>query len=315
MKLFTSVEIPLSKYPITHRDNILLIGSCFTNEIGQRLSQYGYNIMINPFGIIYNPLSIVECLLRVAKREYFLSQDLVFNNQLYYCFACHGDFCSSNEKDTLKLINDSIDKANEFLQQTTYIILTLGTAWTYWYKPLNRLMANCHKIDSKLIDRQLLSVDTITCQLQEMIQYIEKKFNNKIKFIFTLSPIRHWAEGYKDNLLSKSTLNLSINNIIENQNNCADYFPSYEIVMDELRDYRFYAPDLLHINSLGVDIIWEKFVNTFFSQQEKILSNKFFKLYQMKNHRPINPNTEQYQQLLIKIKDLEKELVAFQAKS
>ncbi|MDO5760542.1 MAG: GSCFA domain-containing protein, partial [Bacteroidota bacterium] len=175
------------------------------------------------------------------------------------------------------------------------------TALTYWYKPFDRLMGNCHKIDNKLIERRLISYLDIANKFYETIREVRKIFNKQHNIVFTVSPIRHWREGYRDNLVSKSHLHLAIEEMRKKDENLG-YFPSYELVMDTLRDYRFYAEDMLHINSTAVDYIWQQFSNTYFTPNTMELNKQFFRLWTMKNHRPLNPDTLQYKMHLEKIK-------------
>ena len=305
-EFFTTVNVPSSPYKISHRDNILLIGSCFTDEIGSKFSQHGFSTLRNPFCILYNPLSIAVCLERTAKKEFFTEQDLIESNEYFYLFSAHGDYRGKTKEGCLNAINESIEEAHSFLQKTDYIFLTLGTSWTYWYKPLNYLMGNCHKVDSKLIERKL-SPHTLSAQrLLEAEEVLKNALQKEFKIIFTLSPIRHWREGYRDNLISKSHLTLAIEEMTCREN--ISYFPSYEIVMDELRDYRFYAEDMIHLNSSAVNHIWKKFSDTYFSEETKELNKRFRKLFTMQNHRPINPDTLAYQQHLSKTENLKTEL-------
>ncbi len=306
---FTEVKINPSDNKISHKNNILLIGSCFTDEIGDKFHINGFNILKNPFGILYNPMSIAVCLNRIAKQEFFTEKDLVLSNEYYYLFSAHGDYRAKTKEECLNKINESIKQSHEFLKQTDYIFLTLGTSWTYWYKPLNYLMGNCHKIDNKFIDRHLITYNESAKTLLEAIQTIKSIFKREYKIILTLSPIRHWREGYRDNLISKSHLVLAIEEMQKTDN--VSYFPSYEIVMDELRDYRFYAEDLLHVNSSAVNYIWEKFSQTYFTTQTQELNKRFYKLWTMQNHRPLNVDTALYSQHKNKIAELKQELLSF----
>lgn len=304
--LFTEVKIKPSDSKISHKDNILLIGSCFTDEIGGKFQICGFNTLKNPFGILYNPLSIATCLNRIAKQEFFSEEDLILSNEYYYLFSAHGDYRAKTKEECLEKINKSIKLNHEFLKQSDYIFLTLGTSWTYWYKPLNYLMGNCHKIDNKLIERRLIPYNESSKALLEAIQTIKTVFKKEYKIIFTLSPIRHWREGYRDNLVSKSHLVLAIEEM--QKKDLVSYFPSYEIVMDELRDYRFYAEDMLHVNSTAVNYIWEKLSQTYFSSQTQELNKLFHKLWTMQNHRPLNSDTTLYSQHKEKIAELKQEL-------
>lgn len=305
--LFTTVTKKPSIEKITHKHNILMIGSCFSNEIGNKFFSEGFSTYINPFGILYNPISIAECLERIAKKEFFNSNDLIYNNGYYYLFAAHGDYRATDQQTLLEIINNVILKAHEYLEKTDYIFITLGTAMTYWYTPLNTLLGNCHKLDNKLIERRLVPYKDIATKFSETLLLLRNIFGNKHHIIFTVSPIRHWKEGYRDNLISKSHLHLAIEELIK-MDNSLDYFPSYEIVMDTLRDYRFYSEDMLHINSTAVDYIWEVFSDVYFSAETIELNSQFRKLWLMQNHRAINPKSELYQRHLDKIERTKKEL-------
>lgn len=302
---FTEIKIPQSPFSITHKDNILLFGSCFTDEIGAKLSQNGFNILKNPFGILYNPKSIEQCIYRIAKRDYFEAKDTIKSGEYYYLFSAHGDFRGLTQEECLSQINQSIDNAHTFLEKSNVVIITLGTAWTYWYKENNYLMGNCHKIDSKLIERKLLTNKDISEAIINIGKIISD-INPTIRIIFTLSPVRHWREGFRDNAVSKARLYDAIYQNTDNKQ--VFYFPSYDIVMDELRDYRFYAKDLLHVGDVAVDYIWQKFSEVYFSPKTMEINDKFVKLYQMKNHRPFNPQSEGFMKHLTKIKSLEEEL-------
>ena len=304
--LFTEVIIPESKDKINHKQNIMLIGSCFTDEIGNKFSQNGFNTLRNPFGILYNPLSIAVCLDKITQNTFLADDDLIKVDEYYYAFSCHGDYRAKDKESCLSQINKSIEESHNFLKNCDYLILTLGSAWTYWYKPLNYLMGNCHKVDSKCIDRRLISPKDISTALFEAISNIKANINPNIKVILTLSPIRHWREGWHDNMLSKSTLYLAIEEL-RKKTSCI-YFPSYEIVMDELRDYRFYTQDLLHVNETTVNYIWEKFSATFFSKPTQELNKQFYKLFTMQNHRPLNPDTQNYKLHLEKTALLKQQL-------
>ncbi len=307
INLFTQVTKKPSLNKINHKHNILMIGSCFSNEIGKKFITEGFSTYINPFGILYNPISIAECLERIAKKNFFNSNDLIYNNGYYYLFAAHGDYRAKDQQTLLETINNEILKANEYLEKTDYIFITLGSAMTYWYAPLNTLLGNCHKLDSKLIERRLIPYKDIATQFYKTILLLRNTFDNECQFIFTVSPIRHWKEGYRSNLISKSHLHLAIEELISMDNNL-DYFPSYEIVMDTLRDYRFYSEDMLHINSTAVDYIWGVFSDVYFSTETKELNTQFRKLRLMQNHRAINPESELYQRHLDKIDKMKKEL-------
>lgn len=307
-KFFTKIAIEKSVWSITHNDSILLMGSCFTDEIGEKFIQHGFNVAKNPFGTIYNPCSIANLIIRAVRNELFSTQNIIKSGEYYYLFEAHGDIRGKEKEDCLTLANRIINDIHNYLGDVTTIIITIGTALSYWYKQGNILMANCHKIPQKMIDRRFLTMEQIIFSLNEMMDSVCATFNKDMKFIFTVSPVRHIKEGYYDNKISKAILHLAIDKLLYNGRN-VKYFPSYEIMMDELRDYRFYAKDLVHINEMAVDYIWQRFSQTYFSEQTILKSDKYFKLFQMKNHRPFNPDSDGYKQHLRKIERLEKELM------
>ena len=304
---FTQVTILPSDWQITHKDRILLIGSCFTDEIGKRLEISGYKTMKNPFGTVYNPVSIANLLIRSAAKTPFEDKDVILSGEFYYLFQAHGDVRGVSIRECLQNANDILDKVNDYIKQTDVIIITLGTAWSYWYKEGDILMANCHKIPQKFITRRLLTVEQTVSSLHLMTESI-KQINPSVRFLYTLSPVRHIKEGFYDKKLSKSVLSLAIDEVIRN-NNDSYYFPSYEIVNDELRDYRFYAKDMVHINETAVDYIWQRFGEVYFSLEEHLLNDKYIKLHLMQSHRPFNPDSDGYKKHLQKIKQLQQSLI------
>ncbi len=303
-----TTQIPIFKHEnnISHKDRIMLLGSCFTENIGNKLSINGFETLINPFGILYNPFSICSSLNRIIDLKFLVSEDLVKVNEFWYSYEHHGVFRDENRDNLLQTINLNITKANIFLKETNWLIITLGTAWIFFLKENNKILGNCHKLNPQLIDKRLLTVDEIVENTNLTINRI-RKINPNIKIILTVSPIRHWKQGYRENLISKSTLHLAIDQICKSITYCS-YFPAYEIVMDELRDYRFYKADMLHPSEIAVDYIWEKFATHLFSDSTINLCKDYSRLYSMKQHKAFNPESQGYKQHLIKIAKLEEEL-------
>lgn len=303
-----TTQIPISKHKnnISHKDKIMLLGSCFTENIGNKLSINGFETLINPFGILYNPFSICSSLNRIIYLKFLDSEDLVKVNEFWFSYEHHGVFRDEKCDNLLQTINLGITKANLFLKQTNWLIITLGTAWVFFLKENNKILGNCHKLNPQLIDKKLLSVDEIIENTSLTINNI-REINPNIKIILTVSPIRHWKQGYRENIISKSALHLATNQLCETINDCF-YFPAYEIVMDELRDYRFYQADMLHPSEIAVDYIWEKFSTHLFSDSTANLCKDYCKLHSMKQHKAFNPESQGYKNHLIKIAKLEKEL-------
>lgn len=304
----TEINPIKSLQTILHKDKISLIGSCFTENIGSKLSENGFNIDINPFGIIYNPISISECIRKVANKDFLNSSDLIKVENFWKSYSHHGDFRSENQNTCLQIINQRIESSHPILNNSKYLIITLGTAWIYTHLESQRIMGNCHKIPSNFFEKKLLNINEIVEKLGQSIKlFLDNSNLENKKVIITISPIRHWKDGYRENQISKSILHLATQELCL-QDNRIEYFPSYEIVMDDLRDYRFYESDMLHPTTLAIDYIWEKFVNTYFNINTIELCKRFEYLNKMKNHRPFNPNTDSYRKHLEKIEQLEKEL-------
>jgi hypothetical protein len=304
MKLTTDINIAKSPFDVSHCQNVLLLGSCFSQNIGERLTISGFQTKINPFGTIYNPFSIAEALNYITFKQNFNRQEVIQSGDVYKIISCHGDVFGYSQNEAINEAKKRQQAANDFLQSKSVIIITLGTAWLYSFIPSGRPLANCHKIDSKLISRRLMTIDEIIQTLYQSLENLRQSFETDI--IFTISPVRHLREGLRDNLLSKSILHLAIEEVCNNFP--AVYFPAYEIMIDQLRDYRYYADDLIHPNSLAVSILWDKFAATFLEPSTQSLCEKYEQLWTMKQHRPLYPQSNQYQQHLNRIGLLEDEL-------
>ena len=306
--IFRTEITPLkSKQNIDHKDKIMLIGSCFTQNIGERLINSGFQTSINPFGIIYNSFTISECLNYVLGNKPFTIDDLIENNG-WYSYSHHGSFKGNSPEDALDIINREIAQSHKFIKETKYLIITLGSSWIYTHNKTNRIMGNCHKIPSTEFTKSLLSIEkTIEVLSESLDKFLKTTNQNNPKIIFTISPIRHIKDGYRENQLSKSMLHVAVEELLK-QNPKIDYFPSYELMMDDLRDYRFYESDMLHPTPQAVDYIWQKFSQTYFSYDTISLCKEFEKLHKLKHHRPFDITTKDYQMHLQRIKDLEEEL-------
>lgn len=306
--IFRTEITPLkSTQNICHKDKILLIGSCFTQNIGERLINSGFQTSINPFGIIYNSFTISQCLDYVLENKPFTIDDLIENNG-WYSYSHHGSFKGHTPEELLDKINSEIAQSHKFIKETKYLILTLGTSWIYTHNETNKIMGNCHKIPSSQFTKSLLSIEkTIEVLSESLDEFLKTTNQDNPKIIFTISPIRHIKDGYRENQLSKSMLHVAVEELLK-QNSKIDYFPSYELMMDDLRDYRFYESDMLHPTPQAIDYIWQKFTQTYFSYETISLCKEFEKLNKLKHHRPFDITTKDYQMHLQRIKDLEEEL-------
>jgi len=308
MKFRTEIEINTSFPKIDYNSKIMFFGSCFAESIGEKFINSGFNVNLNPFGVIYNPASIQENIKLLINEKYLTESDLHFSNNIWYSYNHHGKFSNIDKNDCLTSINDNLKYSSEYLKNTDYVFLTFGTSWVYKLINEGKIVANCHKQPAKIFERYRLSVNEIVESYKDLIVEI-KAINKNVKLVFTVSPVRHWKDGANGNQLSKSILLLAIDEIINNTANTY-YFPSYEIVNDELRDYRFYSDDMIHISTIGVDYIWSKFKNSFFSEETQNLILQVSKLYKALNHRTANLNTEEYKKFieksLLRIDDVEK---------
>lgn len=298
-KFQTIVEVPEYQYKTGYSKKNIFLGSCFTENIGTRMSELNYDVDINPFGILYNPESVANGIKILLENKEFNEADLIQHNGLWHSFYHHGKFSDYNKNTTLKNINDRIKESSEYLQKADFLFITFGTAWIYKFNKWDKTVSNCHKIPNIEFERVRLSLDEIVKNYIELIDQIQSK-NPEIKITFTVSPIRHWKDGAIENQRSKSTLLLAVDQIIKSRAKVCNYFPSYEIVMDELRDYRFYTDDMLHISDLAVRHIWEKFEAALLSNESKTISKEIKKLKSALQHRPFNPFTKEHLKFLKK---------------
>jgi len=305
----TEFEIAEFKDKISTKSKLMFFGSCFTENIGEKIANLHLQNIINPFGILYNPASVSENIRLLINNKNFTEKDLNRNNNKWFSYNHHGKFSDEDKNKCLQNINTEINKASSLLKDTDFLFITFGTSWIYRLKSNNKIVANCHKIPAKEFNRERLTIPEIVDDYTKLISEI-KNINPKIKIIFTVSPIRHWKDGANGNQLSKSVLLLAIEEITK-QNAACFYFPSYEIIMDDLRDYRFYSTDMLHINETAINYIWEKFTTTFFDNSTLEYAKKINKINSALNHRTENNKTEKYIEFInsniVKVKTLETE--------
>ena len=292
--------IPKGKFEISLKDRIFLMGSCFSENIGLSLLKYKFQSLQNPFGIVFNPASIklgIDCLF---SQKVFQQEDLLFHDEIFLSLQHHSSFSNMDSEACLDGINSTLIEARNFIKKADVFIFTPGTALAYKYRKNSEWVANCHKIPAKEFERSFLNVPDCIAAFESVIENIEKT-NPKANILFTISPVRHWKEGIPDNQKSKSILHLAIRSIVESRGNC-DYFPSYEIMMDDLRDYRFYKPDLIHPNKTAIDYIWNKFAETYFTQESMDFIDEISKLQSSLNHRPRFPKSPNHQMFLMNLK-------------
>lgn len=290
IKLQTKVDIGKSRAGISYNDKILVLGSCFADNIGQKLIQAGFNVCLNPFGTLYNPVSVNKALDRISKGKLFSKEDCVEMGAgagLICSFSHHTSFARPSCEEFLLAANSSIEKAHYFYKNCNKLIITLGTSWCYVLKSTGETVANCLKRNASEFRRERLSLEEVRAALSKTLSTLERTGLGK-DVIFTVSPIRHMADGAHGNQLSKSLLLLALDSLCEDFPDKAEYFPAYEIMLDELRDYRFYAEDMVHPSGVAINYLWEKFCSFAMpeDEKEKLLENE--KLYKRSLHRPLH---------------------------
>ncbi|MDR2474543.1 MAG: GSCFA domain-containing protein [Bacteroidales bacterium] len=296
MEFRTIVDLPVYPFSISHENRLLLCGSCFAENIGKRLLDSRFNVNVNPFGILYNPLSIKAVLDIALDGKQFTEKDLFFHKGMYHNFLFHSRFSSDNAADCLQNMNGAL--SNSCLKQTDILMLTFGTAYVYLLRETGKVVSNCHKLPDRLFVRQRLTVDEIVDAYTELFSRLLME-NNQLKILLSVSPIRHWKDGAHENQLSKSILLLAIE-ALQRRFHSIVYFPSFEIVLDELRDYRFFADDMNHISNLAVSCIWERFGNAFFDEKTFQIIRRWEKIKQALQHRPLNPHSNEYKMFVDK---------------
>ncbi len=286
MKLYTTVDLKPLEQQIDYQSRIFAIGSCFAQRIGDRLSESKFRSVTNPTGVLFNPLSIRSTLKRFMERRFVDIEELHEGDQGWYHFDFHSSLNAPTAEETLAHINRAIEMSHEALIESDWVIVTLGTAWIYELVDGGQLVANCHKQPAQIFCRRRVDVEEAYAAIREIVELLEGK-----KILLTLSPIRHLGDGACDNAVSKATLRLAIERACEELPN-VNYFPAYEIMLDELRDYRFYSDDMVHPSSLAVEYIWERFSEVALTPQSRVTLDKVMRIIKAAQHRPNNPNSE-----------------------
>jgi hypothetical protein len=299
MELRTTFDISPSSYKITYNDPAMFIGSCFATSIGKMFESGHLPVMINPAGTVYNPVSVLNTIKTIADgREYTIS-DLYNNNGLWISFNHYTDFSSPHAEDVLKKINDKITESHNFLSVSSFLFVTFGTARIYRWKGNGNIVSNCHKIPADKFTDEILSVEEIKelwiCYLDEL----HTKYP-ALKVIFTISPVRHWKDGAHGNQVSKSVLFLAVEELMKHPA-VISYFPAYELVMDDLRDYRFYDDDMLHLSSSAINYIWEEFSKSWFDEKTIALWREINKISMAVSHRIQSGSKEELRQFAEKM--------------
>ena len=291
MEFRTVISPKKSSFRISHNESLFLVGSCFASEIGSWLQKVKFHVTVNPFGVLYNPVSVSGALKILISGSIFNHDDLFHYNGKYMSFSHDTSFSNSDSNVAIELINNSIIEGSEKLKSSSYLFVTFGTSRIYRLNSSGEVVSNCHKLPAAEFTREILSQDEIVKQWNELLADL-KEFNPALKTIFTVSPVRHWKDGAHGNQLSKSILHVAIENIIA-QNPGTSYFPSYELLIDDLRDYRYYADDMLHPSSRAVEYIWDFFKATYFDNQTIKLSDRILKIRKAFEHVTMTGDKEE----------------------
>lgn len=293
---------------INHQQGLLLIGSCFTEKIGAKLRNNKFSVLENPNGILFNPVSIVNSLSSYIKNKQYTDADLFYENETWNSWQHHSRFSNPNKQACLDIINKSQTQAHEYLKKANWLLITLGSAFVYQINT-NEVVANCHRVPTDKFVRKLLTITEVAAKLQTMIEDV-LLFNPGIKIIFTISPVRHLRDGFVENNRSKAALIHAVHQVVESNKACY-YFPAYELVIDDLRDYRFFAEDMVHPNYAATNYVWEKFITTCIDEPSQQLMKEIAVVVAAKNHKPFNPLSQQHKKFLQlnfeKVKKLQKQ--------
>lgn len=299
MNFRTQITIPKSNRPIDYNSKIVSLGSCFAVNMAEKLDYFKFQNLCNPFGILFHPLAIEKFIDFAVSEKQFTEKDIFFHNELWHCFDAHSDLSNPDRHELLASLNLIVRSTKTAIEQASHVIITYGTSWVYTNIASNAIVANCHKVPQKEFDKSILSVDSIQKSIENTIHLIEK-VNPNCSLIFTISPVRHIKDGFVENQWSKANLISAIHQVLVNQKTKLNtaYFPSYEIMMDELRDYRFYGEDMLHPNQVAIDYIWHRFKETTISVAAFNTMDEVENIRKGLSHRAFNPLSESHLKFL-----------------
>lgn len=292
----TEITVEPFQHKIEPHTKVMFVGSCFANNIGDKFDNCKLNASVNPFGVIYNPISVATTLTSILNNKAYIDTDLRYHNDLWLSFDHHSSFSDNDKSTCLENININCHSAFNHLSQCEFIFITFGSAWVYQLKETGQIVSNCHKYPADYFNRYMLSIEDIILKYTTLLTQL-LEFNPNIKIVFTVSPVRHWKDGAHGNQLSKSTLLMAIDKLCGLFTSC-HYFPAYELLMDDLRDYRFYADDMLHPSPSAIEYIYQKFEQCFFSDNTLQYKKEMLTLYKALHHKASNVNSESHQLFL-----------------
>lgn len=298
MKLQTEIPLFPQKFNgIDYNSELFLLGSCFSENVGKKLEYFKFQSNQNPFGILFHPKAIETLITNSIQNKIYSESDVFLNNEQWHCFDAHSKLSNESKEALIHKLNSGIKFTRDYLNKATHIIITLGTSWVYKHKETSHVVANCHKVPQKEFSKTLLSVDEVVASLKNILEQI-RSVNYTANVIFTVSPIRHIKDGFVENARSKAHLLAAIHEVVLGN---SFYFPSYEIMMDELRDYRFYSVDMIHPNDTAINYIWEKFKFVWIADHALKTMKDVDVVQKGINHKPFNQKSEAHVKFLEKL--------------
>ena len=336
MNFFTKVDLPTTDFKIDYNSRLAFFGSCFADNISSQFESRKFHTLANPFGTVYNPISLESQVKAIADGKIFGEDDVFQDTRcdgLWHCWDAHSSLSGATKEECIGKLNAATTQAREFLQKANTVFITLGTAFVYYLKDSGKPVSNCHRQDPGLFERRLISVDEAASAICEIVENLRKIKNqtriaspsarndvarftsdNTPRIAFTVSPLRHMGDGAHNNTLSKATLQLAVDKVVKcgTEIAAATYFPSYEIMMDELRDYRFYSDDMIHLSKTAEDYIFERMVETYCNDTTRENMAKVEKFLKMARHRiqdESSPATQEFKKkLAAQAAELEKQI-------
>ncbi|WP_055444532.1 GSCFA domain-containing protein [Lacinutrix himadriensis] len=310
MKLQTQIPVKQQEHnQINYDAKLLLLGSCFSENIGDKFGYFKFQNTINPFGILFHPKAIETFVCNAVVKKEYSEKDIFFHNEQWHCFDAHSKLSDASKENLLEDLNTAITSTNKQISEASHVIITLGTAWVYKHIETKAAVANCHKVPQKAFTKELLAVPEIVASLENIVTSL-KEVNTSASVIFTVSPVRHIKDGFVENTQSKAHLITAIHELLslQTQSRGLSYFPSFEIMLDELRDYRFYKEDMLHPNKTAIQYIWNKFQQVWISSEASKTMQDIEIIQKGLMHKPFNPNAEAHLQFVAKLQTKMKEI-------
>lgn len=304
MQFRTQIPIAKTETPLDYNSKIVSLGSCFAVNMAEKLDYFKFQNKCNPFGILFHPLAIEKLIDFAVSGKQFTEKDVFFHNELWHCFDVHSDLSNSDKDELLASLNAQLKATEQHLQESSHVIITYGTSWVYRSIESDTIVANCHKVPQKQFTKELLSTEQNKESIASTLNLIHS-VNPNCNVIFTISPVRHSKDGFVENQWSKANLISAIHSILSTEYYKLDttYFPSYEIMMDELRDYRFYAEDMLHPNQVAIDYIWKRFKEVAISEKAFSTMEEVENIQKGLSHRPFNPDSESHLKFETKLRE------------